>query len=66
VRHVIEKEWTMIALGLFLPVTNNGWIFSTTGPQCHSSHAMLKAITLSAEDLWPSLCFGKWSAELGR
>jgi hypothetical protein len=56
----------MIALGLFLSVTNNSWIFSTTGPQCHSSHAMLKAITLSAENLWPSLCFGKWSAELGR
>jgi hypothetical protein len=40
VRHIIEKEWQMVELGLFLPVTNNGWIFSTAAPQYQPSEVM--------------------------
>ena len=41
----------MSELGVFLPVTNNGYIVSTTAPQYQPSYAMNKAMTLLAEDL---------------
>ena len=41
----------MVELGVFLPVSNNGYIVSTTSPQYPPSYAMIKAMTLLAEDL---------------
>src|SRR5215831_10003594 len=41
----------MVELGVFLPVLNNGWVVSTAAPQYHPSYAMIKAMTLLAEDL---------------
>ena len=41
----------MVELGVFLPVSNNGYIVSTAAPQYQPSYAMTKAITLLAEDL---------------
>ena len=41
----------MVELGVFLPVSNNGWIVSTAAPQYQPSYAMNKAMTLLAEDL---------------
>jgi pyrimidine oxygenase len=51
VRHIIKKEWTMVELGVFLPVGKNGYIVSTAAPQYQPSNAMLKAMTHHAEDL---------------
>ena len=41
----------MIELGVFLPVSNNGFIVSTAAPQYPPSYAMIKTMTLLAEDL---------------
>jgi pyrimidine oxygenase len=41
----------MVELGVFLPVSNNGYIVSTAAPQYQPSYAMNKAMTLLAEDL---------------
>jgi len=41
----------MIELGVFLPVSNNGYIVSTAAPQYPPSYAMIKTMTLLAEDL---------------
>ena len=41
----------MVELGVFLPVSNNGYIVSTAAPQYQPSYAMVKAMTLLAEDL---------------
>src|SRR5215471_16337614 len=41
----------MIELGVFLPLSNNGYIVSTASPQYQPSYAMIKAMTLLAEDL---------------
>ena len=41
----------MIELGVFLPMSNNGYIVSAASPQYQPSYAMIKAMTLLAEDL---------------
>ena len=41
----------MVELGVFLPVTNNGYIVSTAAPQYQPSYAMNRAVTRLAEDL---------------
>ena len=45
---LLEKEATMVELGVFLPVLNNGWVISTAAPQYHPSYTMNKAMTLLA------------------
>jgi hypothetical protein len=51
IRHIIEQEWTMTELGMFLPVGKNGYIVSAAAPQYHPSYAMLKVMTRLVEDL---------------
>jgi pyrimidine oxygenase len=51
VRHIIKKEWTMFELGVFFPVTDNGYIVLTAAPQYQPSFAMIRAVTRLAEDL---------------
>jgi pyrimidine oxygenase len=47
----VEEEAKMIELGVFLPMSNNGYIVSAASPQYQPSYAMIKAMTLLAEDL---------------
>jgi pyrimidine oxygenase len=51
-----------VDLGVFLPVTNNGWIISTTSPQFLPSFAHNKAIAQLAEKIGFSYLFSmaKW------
>jgi hypothetical protein len=51
VRHIIEKEWTMVEPRVLLSVGKNGYIVSTAAPQYQPSDALLKAMTHHAEDL---------------
>ena len=41
----------MVELGVFFPVTDNGYIVSTAAPQYQPSFAMIRAVTRLAEDL---------------
>ena len=41
----------MFELGVFFPVTDNGYIVSTAAPQYQPSFAMIRAVTRLAEDL---------------
>jgi pyrimidine oxygenase len=49
-------------LGIFLPITNNGWIISRASPQFSPSFAMNKDITLRAEAMGFEFAFSmvKW------
>ena len=49
-------------LGIFLPITNNGWIISRASPQFTPSFAMNKDITLRAEAMGFEFAFSmvKW------
>jgi pyrimidine oxygenase len=40
-----------VDLGIFLPISNNGWIVSTTSPQYKPSFELNKTVTLKAEAL---------------
>ena len=50
-RHSWRRGKKMIELGVFLPMSNNGYIVSAASPQYQPSYAMIKAMTLLAEDL---------------
>jgi pyrimidine oxygenase len=52
----------MLDLGIFLPITNNGWVISHASPQFSPSFAMNKDITQRAEDLGFRFAFSmvKW------
>ena len=51
-----------IELGVFLPITNNGWIISHASPQFSPSFAMNKDVTLRAEAMGFEFAFSmvKW------
>lgn len=52
----------MLDVGIFLPITNNGWVISHASPQFSPSFAMNKDITLHAERLGFRFAFSmvKW------
>jgi pyrimidine oxygenase len=52
----------VLDLGVFLPITNNGWIISHASPQFSPSFAMNRDIALTAEDLGFRFAFSmvKW------
>ena len=52
----------MLDFGIFLPITNNGWVISHASPQFSPSFEMNKDVTLHAEDLGFRFAFSrvKW------
>ena len=52
----------MLDFGVFLPITNNGWVISHASPQFSPSFAMNKDVTLRAEELGFRFAFSmvKW------
>ncbi len=52
----------MVELGVFLPVTNNGWIISKNSPQFLPTYALNRAISELAERIGFSYVFSmvKW------
>jgi pyrimidine oxygenase len=52
----------LLDFGIFLPITNNGWIISHVSPQFSPSFAMNKDVTRRAEDLGFRFAFSmvKW------